>query len=198
MGFPKKAACIRLPPPQTPSAGNAPWMRSGRIDGRADRRPNSSRVTWPFPSISCWTESMGFSHRDEATRGAASKAVGKIQPRRKRRRKPTKVPDKALPEPSADHVRPEADAQSSNRSRRLLPKGVQALQPPMPLREFIAGSLPARQQAGPRSSGRARALPRAGFNSWKDVCPPGRAHVVYAACCPCSPASLEGVWRGVA
>lgn len=37
---------MRLPPPQTPSAGNAPQMRSGQIDGRADRRPISSRAAW--------------------------------------------------------------------------------------------------------------------------------------------------------
>lgn len=42
----EKAACICWPPPQTPSAGNSPSTRSGRTDGRADRRPNSSRVAW--------------------------------------------------------------------------------------------------------------------------------------------------------
>lgn len=51
-GAPKKAACIRWPPPQTPSAGKPPSTRSGLIDGRADRRPNSFTCRLAFSLVS--------------------------------------------------------------------------------------------------------------------------------------------------
>lgn len=151
------------PPPQTPNAWSAPSMRSGRIDGRNDRRPNSSRVAWPSPSSYC-AESLDLptmiKPRKIETEGMrkSNRALGKIDLSGLQEGKSTKAP-KPFQNPRLTKGRPVRDAQLFNRSRMLLPKREQALQQPMPHQEFIAGSQPACPLPGRQPAGEQQARP---------------------------------------